>query len=103
MAEISNFDKFGVESMGREEFDSKMADVTTKCLCTTCPTYVKGDSPIGYCFPMVGTSKIIKWEKDCLCETCSVYKEYDLTHTHYCTRCSQVCQAYKMEIGAGPE
>jgi len=103
MAEISAFDKFGIESMKREEFDAKQAYVIGKCLCTTCPTYVKGDAPTGYCFPLVGTSKSIKWEKDCICEKCPIHAEYELTHTFYCTRCSQLCQAYKMEIGAGHE
>ncbi len=103
MAELSAFDKFGIESMSREEFDARQAYVIKNCICTTCPTYIKGDSPTGYCFPLVGTSKNIKWEKDCLCGKCPIRKEYDLTHTFYCTRCSQLCQAYKIEIGAGHE
>lgn len=103
MGNIHEFDPFHVEDMGKEEYAAKQDYVTSKCLCPTCPTYVKSDDPIGFCFPMVGTSKTIKWEKDCLCETCPVYSEYDLTHTFYCTRCSQVCQAYKAEIGAGHE
>ena len=103
MEKIHEFDPFHVEEMGKEEFAAKQAYVTGKCLCMTCPSYVKGDESVGFCFPMVGTSKVIKWEKECLCETCPVYSEYDLTHTYYCTRCSQVCQSYKAEIGAGHE
>ncbi len=103
MAKISQFDNFGVEDMSKEEYKVKQAYVTEKCLCMKCPTYVEGDSPVAYCFPMIGTSTKIKWEKDCICGTCPVYTEYDLTHTHYCTRCSQVCQAYKVELGAGHE
>lgn len=99
MAEISSFDKFGIESMKREEFDAKQKDVVSKCLCKTCPTYVEGDALTGYCFPLIGTSKTIKWEKNCLCESCEVHKENDLSHTYYCTRCSQICQTYKMEVG----
>lgn len=103
MAKISQFDNFGVETMAKEKFGEVQTYVTKKCLCPTCPSYVKGDNPIGYCFPLVGTSDKIHWEKGCLCETCPIYKEYELTHTYYCTRCSQVCQAYKSEIGAGHE
>lgn len=102
MVRVSQFDNFGVEDMSKEEYAGKQAYVIGKCLCANCPTYVKGDSPIGYCFPLVGTSKMIKWEKDCICETCPVYKEYELTHTFYCTRCSQVCQAYKAEVSIEP-
>ena len=103
MARISDFDPFGVEDMPKEKYVAKQGYVTGKCLCTKCPTYVQGDNPVGYCFPLVGTSSKIKWEKDCICGTCPVYKEYELTHTFYCTRCSQVCQAYKIEVGGGHE
>ena len=104
MVKISEFDNFGVEEMSKEEFEAKQKYVTGKCKCPGCPTYIKGDNPYGYCFPMVGTSKKIKREVDCMCGTCPVYKEYELTHSFYCTRCSQVCQAYKAEVaGAGHE
>ncbi len=99
---VSELDPFGVEEMSKEEYASRHAYVIGKCLCSKCPTYVKGDSPVGYCFPLIGTSKNIKWEKDCICETCPIYNEYELTHTFYCTRCSQVCQAYKAEVAAEP-
>lgn len=102
MARVSEFDPFGIERMGKEEYTKRQAYVTQKCLCPKCPTYVKGDSPTGYCFPLIGTSKLIHVEKDCICETCPVYKEYDLTHTFYCTRCSQLCQAYKGVAAAEP-
>lgn len=99
---INKFDNFGVEEMGAEESANKQAYVIKNCRCTGCPTYVKGDTPTGYCFPLTGTSKAIKLEKECVCETCPIYREFALTHTFYCTRCSQVCQAYKAEIGVGP-
>lgn len=103
VVKISDFDKFGVEDMTAEEHAKKQDYVIKKCKCPTCPTYVKGDNPVGYCFPFVGTSKNIHKEKDCICSTCQIYKEHELTHTFYCTRCSQVCQAYKMECGGGHE
>ena len=103
MSKMSEYDNFGVEEMSKEEYAKKQDYVTKSCLCTKCPTYVQGDSPIGYCFPLVGVSRNIKWEKGCICETCPVFKEYELTHTFYCTRCSQVCQTHKTEAGGGHE
>lgn len=99
---VSELDPFGVEEMSKEEYAARHASVIGKCLCSKCPTYVKDDSPVGYCYPLIGTSKNIKWEKECVCETCPIYNEYELTHTFYCTRCSQVCQAYKAEVAAEP-
>ncbi len=103
MVKVSDFDNFGVEDMSQEEYRQKQAEILKLCQCTKCPTYVPGDEQTAYCFPLVGTSNVIKHEKDCICETCPVYKEYELTHTFYCTRCSQVCQSYKSELGGGHE
>jgi hypothetical protein len=101
---IGDFDRFGEEGMSKEEYAKKQDYVLSKCKCPGCPTFVKGDNPAGaYCFPLVGTSKAIQWEKNCVCATCPIYKEYELEHTFYCTRCSQLCQTYKKEIGSGHE
>ncbi len=99
---VSKFDNFGVEEMDKEEYANKQAYVIKGCKCSECPTYVSGDTPTGYCFPLNGTSKKITNEEQCICQTCPIYKEYELTHTFYCTRCSQVCQAYKGEALVGP-
>ncbi|MCK4846477.1 MAG: DUF2769 domain-containing protein [Deltaproteobacteria bacterium] len=101
--DIASFDRFGVEELSKEEYAAKEAGILEECLCATCPTYVAGDAPKGYCFPVVGTSDKIKVEKDCVCGGCSVFKEFKLTHNHYCTRCSQLCQTYKTEAGGGHE
>jgi len=90
-------DKFGVENLGKDEYKKRQDYVIKNCKCKTCPTYVAGDAPTGYCYPTIGTSKKIQWEKDCICESCPVYKEYELNLTHYCTRCSQFCQTMKIE------
>jgi hypothetical protein len=100
MVDIS--DKFGVETMSAAEYADKEKYVVSKCRCSECPTYVGGDKPIGYCYPPIGTSKVIKVEKECICKTCPIYQEYELDHTFYCTRCSQVCQAHKAESAVGP-
>jgi len=94
-------DNFGVEKMGKEEHQKMFDYVQKNCKCPECPTYVEGDTPVGYCFPVVGTSKKIQWEKDCICGTCPILKEFELDHTYYCTRCSQFCQNLKREAGAG--
>lgn len=98
---ISDFDRFGEEGMSRAEYAKKQDYVVGKCLCKGCPSYVASDESIGYCFPLIGSSKAIQWEKGCLCETCPVYKEYELDHTFYCTRCSQLCQTFKLDTAMG--
>ena len=102
MSKYVALDKFGIDKIGREDYLKKQSLVTKACKCAGCPSFVKGDAvPGGYCYPLIGTSKVIQWEKDCICASCSIYKEYDLTHTHYCTRCSSVCQSMKGEGGLG--
>jgi len=98
---FSEYDKFGEEGISRAEYVKKQTAVVGKCLCAGCPSYIKGDEMVGYCFPLNGASNVIKWEKGCLCETCPVFKEYDLDHTYYCTRCSQACQTYKIDAAIG--
>lgn len=97
MAIHEGMDRFGVETMEEVEYRKRQDYVVKNCKCAKCPTYIAGDAPVGYCFPLIGTSKKIQWEKECVCETCPIYGEYDLTHTFYCTRCSQVCQTLKTE------
>ncbi|MBI5902667.1 MAG: DUF2769 domain-containing protein [Deltaproteobacteria bacterium] len=97
MAIHEGMDRFGIETMDEAEYRKRQDYVVKSCKCAKCPSYVAGDAPVGYCFPLIGTSKKIQWEKSCVCETCPIYKEYDLTHTFYCTRCSQVCQTLKTE------
>lgn len=99
---MKRFDTFSIEEMSAKDYAKKQAYVIKNCQCAGCPTYLDGDTPVGYCFPLIGTSRMIKIEKDCICARCPIYREYELSHTFYCTRCSQVCQAYKAEIGVGP-
>lgn len=103
MAKYDIIDKFGIESMTKEERQQRQEYVLKNCKCKGCPTYVEGDDPVGYCFPPIGTSRKIQWEKECICETCPIWKEFELEHTHYCTRCSEFCQNLKFEGGAGHE
>ena len=103
MANIDRFDNFGVEDMSKEAYAEKYAAVMASCICSECPSFVAGDPKTAYCFPLGGYSKVIKVEKGCICDSCPVSKEYELNHAHYCTRCSQVCQSYKTELGGGHE
>lgn len=97
MGKHDRLDAFGVTEIDKAAYDKKYAYVTQNCKCKGCPTYVPGDAKIGFCFPLIGTSEKIQKEKDCICGTCPIYKEYELNHTFYCTRCSQVCQTNKSE------
>lgn len=100
MGKHDRLDSFGVTVIDKAEYAKKQDYVIKNCKCSGCPTYVAGDKPIGYCFPLIGTSAKITVEKDCVCSTCAIYKEYELNHTFYCTRCSQVCQMLKIEGAA---
>jgi len=102
MGLYDSMDKFDINSMTPEEHRKKQEYVVSKCKCKSCPTYVEGDDTIGYCFPMIGTSKNIKWEKDCICTSCDIWKEYALEHTHYCTRCSELSQIMQSQVSDEP-
>ena len=101
MSKFDSLDKFDVESMNEADLKKRQDYVLKNCKCTKCPTYVQGDVQTGYCFPAYGSSAKINVEKDCVCKTCSIFKEYDLTHSFYCTRCSQYCQGLKTEVSGG--
>ena len=101
MAKFDSFDRFGIEKMEVDAFKQKQDYVLKKCKCATCKSYVAGDKPTGYCFPLIGTSKNIQKEVSCDCSKCDIFKEYELTHSYYCTRCSQYCQALKTEVQGG--
>ncbi|HBG45664.1 MAG TPA: hypothetical protein DDW94_01580 [Deltaproteobacteria bacterium] len=100
MSKYDRLDRFGVTVINQDEYERKQAYVIKHCKCQGCPTYVAGDAPTGYCFPTIGTSDKIHYEKECICKTCQIYKEYELNHSFYCTRCSQVCQTMKTEGAA---
>jgi len=48
------------EDMNPEEMKEMEQKVIGMCICRSCPTYVQGADPIGYCFPTIGKNvKII--------------------------------------------
>lgn len=97
MSKLDRIDKFGIDAASKEDYLKKQEYVIKNCRCPKCPTYVAGDAPVGYCYPLIGTSQKIQWEKECICGTCPIYKEYELSHSFYCTRCSSSCQTLKTE------
>ncbi|MCL4473914.1 MAG: DUF2769 domain-containing protein [Actinobacteria bacterium] len=53
-----------------------------KCICSTCPTYIQGDS--GF-FCALGKSERNPTQKGCLCGDCALWGEYDLSDGYFCT------------------
>ncbi|MFC2155981.1 DUF2769 domain-containing protein [Acidobacteriota bacterium] len=74
------------------DMEKKLPEVLKMCVCPKCPSYVKGDKPVGYCHPLVGKSKLIEKEKGCICGSCPVYKKMKMTKGYYCTRKSEMEQ-----------
>ncbi|VVB76085.1 Uncharacterised protein [Candidatus Tiddalikarchaeum anstoanum] len=66
---------------------SDMAEKKSECICPSCPSFVKGKEPVGYCFH--GKSKVIKVEKGCICMTCPIHTENKYRHGYYCTKGSE--------------
>jgi hypothetical protein len=64
-----------------------------KCICRACPSYVKCDEGIAYCFS--GKSACIKKEKGCLCPGCPVQSKAGFSKVFYCTRGSNKEQSGK--------
>jgi len=52
-----------------------------KCVCGTCPTYIKGDT--GF-FCGVGKSLKPVTKKGCVCGDCPNFKEYGLKDGYFC-------------------
>ncbi len=80
------------------EAEEKLAMVKSMCICKTCPTYVSGETELGFCHPLVGKSKIITEEKGCDCPKCPVYQQMGLKNGYYCTRKSELEQEAAKKI-----
>lgn len=81
--------------MSQEEMKKIEEKVLSKCICRSCPTYVEGADPIGYCFPTIGKNEKIKEEDQCICPGCPVFEEMNLTKSFFCTRSSEKEQKSK--------
>lgn len=75
-----------------EDFKKKLSMIQKMCICKGCPSYVKDETTVGFCHPLVGKSQVIKKEKGCICGSCPVYKKMELTKGYYCTRGSEMEQ-----------
>jgi hypothetical protein len=64
-----------------------------KCICKVCPTYVKCEGSIAYCF--TGKNKCIQKAKGCLCPGCPVQNKTGFTRLFYCMRGSNKEQTGK--------
>lgn len=93
--------KMLMEKMGKTEaeakamiadFKKKLPKVQKMCICKGCPSYVKEESTVGFCHPLVGKSQVIKKEKGCICGKCPVYTKMKLTKGYYCTRGAEIEQ-----------
>ena len=74
------------------ELEEKLPMVKSMCICKNCPTYVEGETEVGFCHPLVGKSKVITEEKGCNCPTCPIYEKMNLKNGFYCTRKSEMEQ-----------
>ena len=84
-----------------KEMEEKLPQVKTMCICKTCPTYVKEETEVGFCHPLIGKSKIITEEKGCNCPQCPVYTKMKLKNGYYCTRKSEMEQEYAKKMKKG--
>jgi hypothetical protein len=80
------------EEMNPEEMKEMEEKVIGMCLCRSCPTYVPGADPIGYCFPTIGKNIRITEEDQCICPSCPAFAQLSLTKTFFCTRGSEKVQ-----------
>lgn len=93
--------KLLIEKMGKTEeeasamladFEAKLAEVQSMCICETCPTYVPEENEKAFCHPFVSQSKVITEEKGCDCPKCPVYAKMGMKNGYYCTRKSELEQ-----------
>lgn len=78
--------------MSPEELKQAEEKVKSVCICRSCPTFVEGAEPIGYCFPTIGKNDLIQEEDQCICPGCPVFSDFNLTKTYFCTRGSEIEQ-----------
>jgi len=81
--------------MNLEETKKMKDKVIGMCICKSCPTYVEGADPVGYCLPSIGRNEKITEEDQCICPGCPVFDDMNLTKTFFCTRGSEKEQKEK--------
>ena len=73
-----------------QDLEAKLPEVQGKCICATCPSYVAGETKLGFCHALVGKSDKITERKGCNCPTCPVYTMLGLKHGYYCIQGSEL-------------
>jgi len=99
MSRLDMLKKDMMEKMGKSEAEvaammkdmqEKLPLVKEKCICATCPSYVEGETELGFCHPMVGKSKKITERKGCDCPECPLTEMLGLKHGYYCLQGSEL-------------
>ncbi|MFC1683389.1 DUF2769 domain-containing protein [Candidatus Zixiibacteriota bacterium] len=99
MSKMDMMKKHMMEDMGMSEAEvtakmaemkEKLPDVKAKCICATCPSYVEGETELGFCHLMVGKSDKITERKGCDCPQCPVYKMMEMEFGYYCIQGSEM-------------
>jgi hypothetical protein len=72
------------------ELQEKLPMVKENCICATCPSYVEGETKLGFCHPLVGMSDKITERKGCDCPGCPVTKMMGLKRGYYCVQGSDL-------------
>ncbi len=67
-----------------KEFEEMLPEVKQMCICADCPSYVEGETELGFCHPLVGKSDKITERKGCICPECPVYKKLGMKRGYYC-------------------
>jgi hypothetical protein len=62
-----------------------------KCICERCPSFVKCQEDIYFCFK--GKSKCLVKEKGCICMACLIHKKAGFKKVFFCTRGKEEEQA----------
>ncbi|MFX1464892.1 MAG: DUF2769 domain-containing protein [Promethearchaeota archaeon] len=69
--------------------EEKKQMVLSMCICKSCPTWVEGAEPIGFCNALIGKNPKITSDKGCICPTCPVFSKMSLTKDYYCIKGSE--------------
>jgi len=66
------------------EFQEMLPEVKQMCICANCPSYVEGETELGFCHALVGKSSKITERKSCICPECPIYKKLGMKRGYYC-------------------
>ena len=73
-----------------KEFEAQLPEVKEGCICAKCPSYVEGETKVGFCHVLVGKSDKITERRGCICGECPIHKKMNLQHGYYCVQGSEL-------------